>query len=297
MSRYRNSLLALAALTGPAAAQPLAPLVSLTDGRQIESAEQIGVAEKGAFENANGPIRVAGNYVQLAQFSGVLGYSSDVAYLIVASGSARVGQKLARPGQVILLGAYGAAPVISRFDARHYAATLPETARQWAPRVMQGLTAIGTAQRTALFFGLYRHDGARVPTRGEAGRRQVLGAPSVQAARFGGRATSEHVEYDVVTMFVRALFDRDAATLAPLIDPLPFGGAGLDSMGNAARLAYARTIIAATDWPVQLDGVVPLRMSKPGVWVLQAAAGPTFLTLRATRDFVFVQSVQAGEQK
>lgn len=297
MMRYRTTLFSVALLASPATAQTATPMVSLTDGRAIANVGQVTVGDKGALDNATGLIGFAGHTVTLAAFSGVLGFSSDVGYLIVASGTAQVGGKTARSGQVILFGAFGAKPVISRFDARHYAATLSSAARQWAPAVAQALDRVAASQKTAMFLGLYQRDGARLPTQGDAARRNLLGAPAVQATRFSGEADQAQVEYEVLTMLVRALVDRDAATLAPLIDPLPFGGAGLDSMGQEARLAYAQMIVTAADWPVRLDGVAPIRMTKPGVWVLQSATGPTFVSLRGTRDFVFVQSVQPGETK
>lgn len=297
MTGYRLNLLALALAASPVAAQTAPALVSLEDGRTIADASQVTVGDRGALENATATIAFAGHDVAFAAFTGVIGYSSDVGYLIVARGTARVGGKLARAGQVILFGAYGAKPIFSRFDARHYVATLPEAARQRAPAVAEALNHVAASQKTAMFLGLYQRDGGRVPARGDAARRQLLGAPAVQAARFSGEATPAQVEYDVVTMLVRALVDRDAAGLAPLIDPLPFGGAGVDAAGDAARLAYAQTVIAAADWPLLLDRAVPVRMTKPGVWVLRSAAGPTFVTLRTTRDFVFVQSLQPGDSQ
>ena len=294
---YRSTLLAFALLASPAAAQSTTPMVSLTDGRAIANVGQVTVGDKGALDNATGLIGFAGHNVKFDAFTGVLGFSSDVGYLIVASGTAEVGGKTARSGQVILFGAFGAKPVFSRFDARHYAASLSSAARQWAPAVAKALDNVAASQKTAMFLGLYQRDGARLPTQGDAARRNLLGAPAVQATRFSGEADPAQVEYDVLTMLVRALVDRDAATLAPLIDPLPFGGAGLDSMGHEARLAYAQMIVKAADWPIRLDGVVPIRMTRPGIWVLQSATGPTIVTLRGTRDFVFVKSVQPGEIK
>ena len=270
-------------------------LVSLRDGSALADARQIAGIDRGAINDATGSFTLGGQAVTLAAFSGIAGYSSDVAYLLVARGSARIGGVTARAGDVLLLGAFGAPPMVRRFDARRYSASLPDAASAWAPMVVSSLDKVARAQATALFFGLYRRTAVKVQTRGDPERNQLLATPAVREVRFSGGATSDQVEYEVITTLARALVDGDPVLLGQIIDPLPFGGAAVDGPAATAREAYARQILAAAPWAEQLKTVVPVRMTKPGVWVLQGADSATIVTLRPTRDFIFVQSVQPGE--
>lgn len=269
-----------------------ATAVLLSTGTGV-SPDQVLAGDKAMLEDFTGSFPFAGYTIEATGLSGVVGMSADTAYLAIAAGTARIGLKTARPGQVILLGAFAAEPVISRFDARRFSATLPETVRTATPRISAGLQRVAARQRSAFFFGILRPSGLRVPASGDPDRRRLLDTAVARAARFGG-LPEDALEYAAVETLAGALVRGDAQMLGQLIDPLAFGGAGISGEADDARLAYARQLIATAPWAARLAEVRPVPLSKPGLWALQGKDVTTFVTLRRTRDFVFVQAIDVG---
>lgn len=295
--RASFALLSLAAFCGaPALAGP----VRISDGKARELAD-LETGEQVILDRRSGPLQFAGREILLEDFIGVAGYASEVAYLLVLTGSAQVGEDKAGRGRMLLLPPYGGEPMVERFDAGRLRKSWSPAAIAAAPEAKQALDGIASAQAFGLFAGRYQRTGFNVAASGAAGsemeRRAVVGGAAVREIRFSRGADPAMAEYRVIVSFARALADGDAASLAELLDPVPFGGRNMGAAGADARLLFARALVAQRDWRRQLTSVAATRGTKPNQWLLGGPNGLTIVTLRPTTDFAFVGAVDVEETR
>ena len=287
-------LLAAAIATVPAAGE--ARSVGLADGQPRDLAT-VATGDKVVFDQPGGTLAFAGRDLILDGFVGVAGYASEAAYLLVLRGSAAAGDATAGPGEMLLLPPFGGKAMVDRFDAARFRKGWNPTVIAAAPDAYAALSALARRQKLGIFFGRYDRTRFNVAMSGRArrepGRREVVGNPTVRAIRFGSVTEPGAVERQVVQRFAQALGNGDADTAAALLDPASFGGEAMGPGGAAARLAYARTLIAERNWKQQLAAAQMERLA--GGWLLTGTGGSTRIGLRATPQFAFVQSVKTGD--
>jgi hypothetical protein len=284
---FTVSFLSLAAMAGPASAQYVTlDGVRRTGPVQVQPGERLIRLEDGATE---GSTVLAGRTVELGGANALIGASSDAVFVAVASGAARVGDVGAGPGEALLLTPYGGAPSVVEFDAERMVAMFGPQPPQSLSGFVADLASVADDQSWGIFFGLYQRSLFDLQTPGgartEAGRVSVMGAPEVVRIRFSGQSNPDAIEDMVVARAAQALAAGDAAALAQLLDPAPYGGDNLNGGGQEARLAVAKQLIA--EHGRAAAGEVR-RGAGEGVW----RAGSVTLRTRPFSDFVFVSSVE-----
>lgn len=249
-----------------------------------------------AFSPAlTGPVDFAGQRLMFDQASAIFGMSSDIAYVMVTSGTVRAKGVSAKRGRIVLIPA-GAGPVaVKRFDAARLLATLSDTADASA---RSAVAAVADKQSMAKFWGYTRPTSMNVNAPGgveaEQTKRRLTNNAAMQAVRFSGSA-DEVPGQQVVNAFVRALRDGNALSVAGLLDPAQFSNS-LDLRGGAdsARLAAAQLLIktmrptaqAPTSQPV--SGAPQQTLPK---WEVPTASGTKTLVLRSVGSLIFVSSI------
>jgi hypothetical protein len=278
--------LAVGLLPGAAAASPglLLSSVEPADSDRLTAGQQLLV------EGQQGETVFAGVPVALDGFTGILGYSSELAYVLVIEGEARAGNRAAGPGRMLLIPPYGGPVGNQRFDAARFAGSWSDPLRAARPQAYAALESVAARQQSGLFLGRLGRTRFNVAVpgtrRGELGRRALLGSETVRAIRFSGNGDAAAIERQVVETFAAGLRSGDPERVAALMDPSPFGGRRLAGGAAEARLVAARGLIASRDWNA-LFGSGPARLES-GTWRLGAAA----VTLRRIDDFVFIQRIE-----
>ncbi len=290
--RVRTALAALAvALAALGSAAHAEPPILLSDARP-STPDSLATGEQLLLSQETGPLRFAGRDLQLTNFSGVIGYANDVAYVVVVEGAVRDGARQAAAGRMLLLPPYGAPAGVQRYDAGRLARQWSGPARAARPQAFSRLNLIASSQSSGLFFGRLSRTSfnaaAPAGARREMAGRALLGAPAVRAIRFDGQSDAASVERRIVTAFRDALAVGDAETVAALMDPTPFGGRALAGGAREARLLSARGLIASRDWRASFAGADPA----PGQGFWQV--GSLRLTLRNVDDFTFVRTIEGG---
>lgn len=275
------------------------PVIASTSGADLTTQiEGLETGEQLLVSNHSGTVRFAGEDVVLDDVSGMFGYSSGAAYLLIFDGDAAIGREQAKSGRMILIAPFGEGVVTERFDAeRLRQSLLGEQVDGWD---MAPLDRLSGAQKTGIFFGRLAPTNFNIGTMNSAEdelvQRDQVGAPALRDIRFSktAEAGDPQVEERIVSQFIQALASRDAEAAARFLDPLPYGLSNLGDGGNDARLLMAQGLVDRTDWtslaqasPTS-DGVVP-------IWKFQTTNTSAWITLRRTTDFAFVQSVQLGE--
>jgi hypothetical protein len=280
-------ILAAATFAGPACA---ASGTRLADGTAAALAT-LATGEQLLIEPASTPLDFAGQTIARADARLIVGYASEVAYVLVLAGEARLGDLSAGPGRMLLFPPWGGAPSVQRFDARRLLDAWPVHGAQAAARA--DAMRIASRQRLALTFGRLQRTRFNVGASGDAAeegtRRALVGGAAVRAVRFGGEADLPGVVQQVMSGVAGALVTRDAAALAQFIDPLPFGG----DAGGDGRQALAEAIIAQRDWSARLAGVAIIPGGSDSQWRLTGPAGITTVQLRPTGGFPFVAAITA----
>lgn len=289
MRRIDCWLAAAMALALPAMGANAAPLTGtrLDSGAMI-ALEALETGEQVLLPPATGPMVFAGRDLTLNAAQVIGGYASNFAYVLVLSGDVQIGDRPVRPGSMLLVPPWGGEPSIARFDARRLLAAWPVHAGQAEARA--AVERIAQRQRFALTLGRLQRTRFNVVASGDAenepARRAAVGAKAVQSIRFGGQGDLPGVVQQLMTNVAGALVSGDSATLAQLIDPLPFGNQSL-----APRQLLAQSIIARTDWPKRLQGVAILPGANDTQWRLSGPDGVTVVQLRAGGEFPFVAAV------
>lgn len=278
----------------PAAAEPG---ILLADARPGDS-EALATGDQLLLTGREGALRFAGRELRLAGFSGIVGFASEVAYVVVIAGEARDGALRAAAGQMLLIPPYGAAPSVQRFDAARLRARWSAAARTAEPASFAQLGALAARQHRGLFFGRLARTSFNVAAPGGAERelagRSVRGAGAVRDLRFSGRSDPAAVERGIVEMFLAALVAGDAERVASLMDPVPFGNTDLRGGAAEARLAMARLLIGQRDWSAALSGAQAERDGQTNNWRLNGPAGRGAIALRPMGDFAFVRAIEMG---
>ncbi|MCB2067510.1 MAG: hypothetical protein KDE15_12825 [Erythrobacter sp.] len=249
------------------------------------------------IEQAQGPLAFAGHQIELDGFSGVAGYGSQAAYLIVIEGRARLGDLEAGPGRMLLIQPLGAGTELARYDARRLHRSLSEQAGLSDLPVLAELDAVARGQARGLWLGRLSSTSFNVATMGNAAqeeqRRARVGDPALRDLRFAEAADPAARERQIVGAFLGALARGDAGEVAQFLDPLPFGDRALSGGGDAARLAMAQALLAERDWR-GFAGATPLAAGA-ATWRANGSSSAAEIRLRRTTEFAFVQSITVGE--
>jgi hypothetical protein len=271
----------------------------LRDQRPGDAAA-LATGEQLLVEGQDGELAFAGRRFAAAGFTGVLGYSSEVAYVAVIAGAVAIDGRSAGAGRMVLLPPLGGKARVERFDAARFAESWPQPAREARPASYAALGRIAGEQRRGVFFGRLGRTRLNVAAPGSADQelaaRTVRGGEAVRAIRFAEASAPEQVEQAVAQAFVAALAAGDAERLAALMDPVPFGNTDLRGGASEARLTMARALLARRDWPRLLAGVSLTRDGTGNDWTLAGPLARGVVRLRPMGDFVFVRTIELGGQ-
>ncbi len=277
---------------------PIANL--LNSGKEI-SIDHLTAGGQAVIQGLSGSTFFAGQNIDFAGFSGVMGMASDTAYIMVANGQAHIGGQKAGAGEIFILLPYGGEIIKQHFDAGRFVNLWPETDQEKNPVVFRYLKNIAEAQSTAMFFGRYEATAFNVSAPGSAdreeARRSIVGADIIQDIRFSGEKTPEKIEQRVVTAYARALVNGDAERIAALTDPGPYGTFDLRGGADGARLLMAKQVIRQHDWQNLIGGMQFVKSKDKQYWVLSRPEGTVTVVLRPIGDFVYVKNIawEAGQ--
>jgi len=255
-----------------------------------------GVGGQAVIADRNGGLPFAGRGLGLRDFSGVVGMSSGSAYVLVAEGRASVDGVKARPGEALIIPAFGAPPAKAKFDAARFAAQWSDEMRAAETGVFKALEKVARRQARGKFFGLYRTSGANLGLAGtpdfEMARRSVIGADAVADIRFSDTPPSK-LPAAVAERFAAALAAGDADAVAALLDPTPYGGADLRGASGDARAIMALRLLSSRNWSRLLADASVTPAGVDGSFVASGRGGAARIEVRPVSDFVFVTSVKA----
>ena len=246
----------------------------------------------------NATIRFAGRSVILTGFTGLLGYASDVAYVVTIDGRASTGDEAATRGRMIILPPLGERASVTRFDAGRLINAFGESEKAEFANGYTALQAIAKSQARGVFFGSLGRTSFNVATSGvgkqELARRSIVGGSAIQDIRFSQSVDKSDYERAVVTRFLSALVSSDVATAAQLMDPLPFGLSDMRGEPGDARSVAAQHLIYGRNWATTLGAATPVYDAERKIWT---AAGqvPVSITLRTTQDIPFIKSIRIGD--
>lgn len=288
------------AATGFALAAPgaSAEVVLATKTGATTQLEQLPTGDQLIFEDYSGSVLFGGHILQLEAFSGVLGYSAEVAYAVTFDGTARIDGRHAKPGRMLLIAPFGRGTVSERFDAKRLHQSLSESSNSASiANVLTRLNGLATRQGRGVFLGRLGRTSFNVATFGsseaEVDRRSRVGGTAVRKARFAASASGDTTERTIIESFIAALTRGDAIAASQFLDPLPYGYGSLQNGGDEARQAMARSLISKEDW----SGFSSATVSKTDEtqWMAKSNGKVAVIVLRRTSDFAFVQSIQVGE--
>lgn len=181
---------------------------------------------------------------------------------------------------------------MQRFDARRLHDALAQNPGVSGLASIAMLDGLAKGQDRAVFLGRLGRTSFNVATLGSAeaemGRRERVGGTHVRNARFTGDAGVETLEQRIVARFLASLAAGDAAAVAELLDPLPYGIGSMANGGGEARLAMARSLIAQRDWSAFADAA-PQQVEET-LW----RAGAALVGLRRTTEFAFIETIEVG---
>lgn len=269
-----------------------------SNGSGPETAPQaiaLRTGDQSLVTNRSGAVLFAGRTIALAEFSGVFGLSSEVAYVVVTAGQASDGKVTARRGEMLLIPPLGGATTRVRYDAERLLAGLAATHPDAGPQIAGALSDIAAGQRRGVFWGRLGRTSFNVSAPGTAERelaaRSLKGESAIETIRFSGIAGPDALERSVVAHFLEALRKGDIADVAALMDPLPFGNADLRGEPGDARTLMARRLVARHDWSRLLPATLPEPGGTGGEWFVPLPEGRVRISLRPLGDFIFVRTV------
>lgn len=272
----------------PAAAEPG---ILLANAKPADSAK-LATGEQLLVTSRSGTMAFGGRDLQLANFTGVVGYANDLAYVVVLDGAASAGDARAESGHILILRPYGAPTSVEQFDAIRLSKQWSDAARQAQPAAYASLERIKGGQELGVWFGRLGQTNFNVAASGfadyEKSTRTLMGNATVRDIRFAGASDPMAVEQMVATKFLDALKSGDAKSAAALMDPTPFGGRALAGGADDARMMAAAALIASRNWTQTAGSAAP--QLTDGVW----RAGDASLQLRTIDDFVFVSRISGG---
>lgn len=278
-------------LVGVANTQEVEPSVTSANASIfVQTGEQMVVTDR------SGAQVFSGHTLQLDNLSGILGRSSDAAYVLVADGKASAKDLTARAGDVIILPPYGAPPQVERFDAKRFLAAWTDERSTSDDVVYAALKKVERKQKRLLFWGRYETTDFNLSAPGSAevelARRSIVGTDVISKIRFSAENDPARLERLTIEHFVKALAGGDVESVSSLLDPSPFGRIDLRDGGNDARMVLAKRLIDSDDWDVRLQNASIEGVD--GVWRISSVQGSTIVILKPLGDFAFVQSVENG---
>lgn len=266
----------------------------LANGEETEP-DQLDVGQQLLLENTSTTLSFAGRPITLENFSGVFGYSAETAYVLVINGSATTGGQRARSGRILVIPPFGTQPDMASFDAARFAEHWTPEAAARHQTTLQQLHEVARRQRYGLFLGRLGRTtlnlAAPTGAQSEVARRSVVGDPAVMAIRYSSSDDYAAIARSVSEQILAALGNGDVASVAALLDPVPYGNTDLTGSGGDARRLTATDMIARHDWPNLLRGAVLQQGDDPGSWVATSPAAKANISLRRMGDFVFVSSI------
>jgi hypothetical protein len=267
----------------------------MDEGTDLEAQlSNLPTGDQLAVSDRTGSVRFAGHDVQLDDFSGLFGFGSEVAYVLVLDGQAKAGGKVAGQGRMLLAAPFTGEVAVERFDANRLHDAL--AAEGTSGPIMSRLGYIAESQRIARFFGRLAPTTFNVTTAGSASqeleRRQRIGGTEIRNTRFAAASPGEDIERGIVRNFMAALAAGDAEGVSQYLDPLPYGYNNLDDGGGEARKLIAQSLIDERDWTV-FAGAEPAKTGETQ-WTVRAGPANALITLRRTTEFAFVQSIETG---
>ncbi len=278
---------------GSASAQGLrsADLATVQSG-QFETGEQL------ALSRESGTISFAGHEVKLSSFAGIIGFASDVAYIVTLEGSAAAGPDVAERGEMLLFPPMGMRPLVERFDAARLRDGWGADERAAMPGIYASLDQLADKQEKWIFFGRLGATNFNVAASGEAkgelARRTIVGDDALRDLRFADFPDRQTFEAAVVQSFVDALAGGDVKSVAALMDPEPYGNTDLRGGGGDARLMMAEALLAERDWSRVLSGAADPAYERGSTWAVNSGNNTAFITLRPLGDLSYVESVYVG---
>lgn len=297
----RSGFLTTCAAIGMFAASPphvLAEPVLAVSGSEAAQLASLETGDQLVLENYSGTLDFAGQKVDLASFSGILGYATESAYVVTIEGGAAAGELTAARGRMLLIAPFGQGVLSERFDARrlHGAMSNGPDSENFAA-TLASLDDLARGQSTGVFLGRLGRSNFNVATLGSAndelGRRDRVGGTAIRAARFSAAAPGSSTERAIVERFVAALVGGDAGSAGQFLDPLPYGAAGTADGASTARTAMAGALIRKHDWQRFSDGKA--KQTDDLTWVVESGEAQATIVLRRTSEFAFVSSIAVGE--
>lgn len=246
----------------------------------------------------SGPINFAGRTINLNSFSGFLGQSVDVAYLVTVKGGATIGELNASSGDVMILPAFSGDPGVEKFDAERFYASLSDEYVRDNPDIMSSLEALVKKQSRAIFLGRYSPTSLNLSAPGSAGneltRRSIVSDDAINAIRFSDAADATSIQRSIIDAMEEALASGDVETVAAFVNPAPFGAADIRGAPNQARLLYAKRMLEGHDWTALLAQSRFNATAEDFVWTLSVEGRPVTLTLMPFGDFIYIKSIEQG---
>jgi len=293
MKRLRSLKFAIATVLAIGAVSGSAAQVSTTPDVEIQA---ISAGEQIPISDYSGSFEFSGHQIEFSNFSGVLGRSSDIAYIIVADGSAQKANEDATAGRVLMLPPYGGQADVQRFDAKRFLQSWPAEKQDELGSVHAALKDVAKDQRWLVFFGRYESTEFNLAAPGSAkqelARRSLVGGDVISDIRFSAAGDPAALEKMIVERFVSALSSGDADTVAMLMDPTPFGRSDLRGGADGARRLTAQRLVASQDWSNKLLNADV--SGRDGVWNANSGQFETTIILKPLGDFAFIQSINTG---
>lgn len=280
----------------------LSLLMAQSVGAEVKPASRIGDVASGKpveLLQHNEPITFAGQEVQFEDFSGLIGHSADLAYVVVADGKAVIDDRKAGRGQVIVIPAMSDEFAIQRFDAERLIQSRGDKSPLSA-ELTALVESIARGQSAGLFLGRLKRTNFNIAASGSAknelARRSIVGKKVVRDFRYGGVSNINDAERQIVSRFMTALIDGDAESLSAMIDPLAFGATDLRLGGDEARQLMAKSMIAERNWRDQFAGFqVEASNPQERQWRVLGRENNATIKMRSTTDFSFINSISVGE--
>jgi len=291
-----SAVLTLMVFVGPVHAQ--GQLQPLTGGALVD-AEQIRPGDQALGTSLQGQFSYAGRDLFFDGASAIFGMSSDIAYVMMLDGTARLADQKAKRGRIILIPPYGQDVAVKRFDAERFLRSFsPGVLEESSPYAHARLQAIADRQAIGAWWGYTKKTNLNVNAPGgaeaERVKRALTSNDTMQQVRFAEASSDQGLGQRVVEAFLNALKRKDEKAVAALLDPQQFGGLDMRGGGDSARLATARLLIKSfkpTATTAQPFGASPEAEGEPGAWSVDTQTGQRTVRLRKTGDLIFIAAV------
>ncbi len=266
---------------------------TVTQFDQLASGEQLVLTDR------NGIIQFAGRTFNLSGFSGIVGFASEIAYVVTITGTAETEGKSAKSGQMVMIPPFGGNVAVERFDAARLRDAWDEGIKISAAKAYAALDDLVKKQSRGLFLGRLGRTTFNVTASGRASqelaKRSIVGGATVTNIRFSSKESSDGIEQHIVNDFINALMRGDAQSVAEIMDPMPFGNSDLRSGGDEARLLLAQSLIGERNWKTIIGNAEAKRdQNIDDLWVIRGPVSRTYIKLRRTTDFAFVSTIRTG---